>query len=345
MLHVAGRTARTLGILAFSLALWGHPASAQTDSAAARALFSEARQLMSAEKFAEACPKLEESLRLDPGMGTQFNLAHCWEKIGRTASAWAMFLDVAAAARAAGQQQRDTAAKERAAALEPKLTRLRVLVPEPAPETKIFRDDQEVGKAAWGTAMPVDPGDHVIRVTAAGKKEWTQDVKVPATSRTFSVTVPVLEDLPVAHEAASQPQKQDVATDTSSPRDHGGSSSGGANVPALVIGGIGIAALATGTVFMVQGHADNQEALKLCRSGPDGNSCPNTPEHDKHEKLVNDAKQEQLIGLVTLGVGGAAIVTATILFLSGGNEKESAALQLVPTWGDAGWGASLSGRF
>jgi hypothetical protein len=344
MLHVGGRTARTFGILALCVATWGRPAFAQSDSAAARALFSEGRQLIAAEKYAEACPKFEESLRLDPGMGTQFNLAHCWEKIGRTASAWALFLDVAAAARAAGQQQRETAAKERAAALEPKLTRLRVLVPEPAPQAKIFRDDQEVGKAAWGTAMPVDPGDHVIRVTAVGKKEWTQDVKVPATSRTFSVTVPELEDLPAAHEAAAPAQKQDVLAETSSPRDHGGSS-GGANVPALVVGGIGIAALATGTVFMVQAHSDNQEALKLCRAGSDGNSCPDKPEHDKHEKLVGDVKQEQLIGLVTLGVGGAAIVTATILLLNGGSEKESAALQLLPSWGDAGWGASLSGRF
>jgi|SRR6185295_17826668 len=343
MFHVGGRAARTLGFLALSVASWGRPAFAQSDSAAARALFSEGRQLVAAEKYAEACPKFEESLRLDPGIGTQFNLAHCWEKVGRTASAWAMFLDVAAAARAAGQQQRETAAKERAAALEPKLTRLRVLVPEPAPEAKIFRDDQEVGKAAWGTAMPVDPGEHVVRVTAVGKKEWTQEVKVPATSRTFSVTVPALEDLPGASEAAPPAQKQDVA-DTSSPRDHG-STSGGTNVAALLVGGIGIAALATGTVFMVQGNSDNQEALGLCRAGADRNSCPDAPEHEKHEKLVQDAKQEQLIGLVTLGVGGAAVVTATILFLSGSSEKESAALQLLPTWGDAGWGASLSGRF
>ena len=129
MLRLGGRSAHTLGVLSLSIALWGRQASAQSDSAAARALFAEGRQLMSAEKYTEACPKLEESLRLDPGMGTQFNLAHCWEKLGRSASAWAMFLDVAAAARAGNQPQREAAAKERAAALEPKLTRLRVVVP------------------------------------------------------------------------------------------------------------------------------------------------------------------------------------------------------------------------
>jgi hypothetical protein len=343
MLRLGGRSAHTIGVFALSFALWGRPALAQSDSAAARALFSEGRQLMSAEKYTEACPKFEESLRLDPGMGTQFNLAHCWEKIGRSASAWAMFLDVAAAARAGNQAQRETAAKERAAALEPKLTRLRVVVPEPAPDAKIFRDEQEVGKAAWGTAMPVDPGDHVIRVTAPGKKEWTQDVKVPASSRTFSVTVPALEDLTVAKEPVAVPEKQVAATD-SAPR-NGGNGGGGANVPALVIGGIGIAGLATGTVFALQGYSDNQEALKLCRSGEDGNSCDPT-EAARHEQLVADAKREQMIGLVAFGIGGAAIVTATILFLTSGNDShEQAALELAPTWLDGGWGASLSGRF
>src|SRR5688572_30490055 len=146
------------------------PASAQTDSAAARALFGEGRDLMEAERFEEACPKFEESLRLDHGMGTQFNLAHCWEKVGRSASAWALFLDVAAAARAGNQPEREAAARERAKALEPKLTRLRVTLTDPAADTKVMRDDQEIGRAAWGMAVPVDPGDHVIRVTASGKE-------------------------------------------------------------------------------------------------------------------------------------------------------------------------------
>src|SRR5262245_32588034 len=95
-----GRSAIALGLVG-SLVLGGAPrrAVAQSDSAGARALFAEGRALMDKDRYEEACPKFEESLRLDPGMGTQFNLAHCWEKLGRTASAWALFLDVAAAAR------------------------------------------------------------------------------------------------------------------------------------------------------------------------------------------------------------------------------------------------------
>jgi hypothetical protein len=76
------------------------------DSAAARSLFDEARALLQAGKAAEACPKLEESQRLDPGMGTMFNLAECYERVGKTASAWTMFLQVASRARAASQADR-----------------------------------------------------------------------------------------------------------------------------------------------------------------------------------------------------------------------------------------------
>ena len=38
--------------------------------ARAQALFDEALVLIKAGKYAEACPRLEESDRLDPGMGT-----------------------------------------------------------------------------------------------------------------------------------------------------------------------------------------------------------------------------------------------------------------------------------
>lgn len=123
------------------------PASAEPtkagDRAASRTLFYEARALMKEGDYAGACPKLEESLRLGHGIGTEYNLADCNEKIGKLAEAWSGFSSVAAAAKARGQTQREKVARDRAKALEPRLPKLAADDPSPAPppDRKAKRDD------------------------------------------------------------------------------------------------------------------------------------------------------------------------------------------------------------
>ena len=73
-------------------------ADAASDKAASVALFNEGRRLVGLGKLAEACPKFEASFSLVPGIGTQLNLADCYQQLGRTASAWATFRDAAIAA-------------------------------------------------------------------------------------------------------------------------------------------------------------------------------------------------------------------------------------------------------
>jgi hypothetical protein len=352
------RFGRTIAVRFVSAGLlcWGlfgsvEQARAQSDSAAARALFAEGRSLMESERYDEACPKFEESLRLDHGMGTQFNLAHCWDKVGRTASAWALFLDVAAAARAGNQPQREAAARERAKALEPKLARLRIEVTDAAPETKVERDGQDVGKAAWGTGVPVDPGKHVVRVTAPGKKAWSDEIDVPAAPRTVTVSVPALGDALLATsepEATPTHLPPPVEADVETPRNGGGSS--GQKVAALVVGGVGLAAAATGTIFVLQSRSDNAAALDLCRTPtevPGEERCRDLDEQHRHTELVNDAQRGRLIGLVGLGVGGAALITAVVLYVTadGDPPAREAGLEVTPLWAGGMGGAAITGRF
>ena len=62
-------------------------AGARADDANASSadrLFNEANGLVQTGHYAEACPKFEQSQKLDPAIGTQFNLADCFEHVGRT---------------------------------------------------------------------------------------------------------------------------------------------------------------------------------------------------------------------------------------------------------------------
>src|SRR5215472_1302913 len=76
---------------------WVHavPVRAQQASTevAAQALFEEGKRLMSEGKYREACAKLADSERLDPGAGTLLNLAACYEKNAQTASAWSTYVE------------------------------------------------------------------------------------------------------------------------------------------------------------------------------------------------------------------------------------------------------------
>jgi len=164
-----------------SALLTSNAAQAQErDPAAAQALFDQAKGLMQQKRFAEACPKLQESNRLDPGIGTQFHLADCYEQSGRVASAWAAFLEVVSQARAAGQSDREKAAQKRADNLQARLPKLVVEIPEASkvPGLEIRRNGAAVGAAQWGTPVPVDPGEVELTATAPGKRAFKQTLRL-----------------------------------------------------------------------------------------------------------------------------------------------------------------------
>ena len=54
-----------------------------SDKAAAEALFDQGVRLMKQNSFSDACPKLEESERIDPAVGTLLYLGECYERVGK----------------------------------------------------------------------------------------------------------------------------------------------------------------------------------------------------------------------------------------------------------------------
>ena len=148
----------------------------------------------------EACRKFEESQRLDPSGGTLLNLAVCHEREGRFASAWTELSEALSIALRDGRDDRAKLAREHIATLEARLSWLVVVVSAPSdvPGLEVRRDGSVVRRPAWGTAMPVDPGEHRVEVSAPGKKTWSARVVIGPEHDTKQIDVPLLEDLPPA---------------------------------------------------------------------------------------------------------------------------------------------------
>ena len=97
------------------------------------------------------------------------------------------------------QDAREKVARERAKELEPRLSKLKITVPQAPAGLDVRRDGASVGSAEWALEVPVDPGDHVLRATAPGKTPWTQRVRVDGPP-VVEVTVPPLADAPKGDE-------------------------------------------------------------------------------------------------------------------------------------------------
>jgi hypothetical protein len=175
------------------------PARAQPppqERALATVLFKEGKELMDRGETAKACEKFAESQRLEPAGGTILNLAVCHERLGRTATAWAEFDQALAMARRAGNDKRVALAEEHLRALRPRLSHVTIRVKDAEPTLRIELDGAPIGRVAWNTRVPVDPGSHEVAAVADKKKRWSARIDVPGDARDESIEVPALEAAP-----------------------------------------------------------------------------------------------------------------------------------------------------
>ncbi|MCC6521308.1 MAG: hypothetical protein IT373_01480, partial [Polyangiaceae bacterium] len=170
------------------------PPPSDEAQASSDALFEEAGKLMKTGDDAKACPLLEEAARLAPGIGILFRLAECYEHTGRTASAWTRYGEVVTQARAAKNDRQETIARDRVAALGPRLTRLRIEVPAEVRVAglEVLRDGEAVGSGAWAVDLPVNPGEHVVAARAPGHADFETKVETEGEGKTARVVIPKL---------------------------------------------------------------------------------------------------------------------------------------------------------
>jgi len=294
-------------------------ATAQSSNAAiAETAFTRGKELMAEGKPAEACPKFEESHRLDPSVGALLNLGRCYEQLGKTASAWVRYKEAGTLARTLGQTERETVARDYAKALEPKLSRVRIEATKRLEGMRITRNGEEVGLALLGDPLPVDPGTMEIKVVAPGFAPWSTQIEIGKEADLKTVLIPELK--PDASGGGAQ-------------------GSNGMRTAAFVTMGVGVAGLALGGVFGGLAIGEKNAAE------PD---CPEKSCNDAGFAHIETAKSRALISSVGIGVGAAAVGAGVVLFFVSRSSSPKAAPEkawFVPTVGPQGAGAMILGRF
>lgn len=305
--------------------------AAPTGSGEPQTLFEDALALMDQGRHAEACPKLERSQALDPGMGTQFQLAKCYASTGRVVRAWRLFREVADAAKQAGNKKREAVASQHAAALEPRLARITVqIAPElaRAPGIAVTLDGAALAPAEWSARSPIEPGAHVVIVTAAGKLPFSQKVDAVEGAEA-TIVVPALE----AEPASRAPEVKAAPA-----RENRGS---GQRIAAIVVGGVGLSGLVVGGVFGALAKSDWDEALRHCKGG-DPKRCDATG-----VDLGGRASTSATVSTIGFAAGGVGLAAATILWLTAPPRANpaSAGWSVEPIAGPGALGGVVRGRF
>lgn len=314
--------------------LLARPAQAQ-NPAAAEALFEQARAAMAAGNYDTACARFRDSDKLDPAVGTRFNLADCEERRGRVATAWSMFRGVASELNA--DDDRKPIAEERAAALQGRLPYLTLQRSGATPAgLRVRVDGVELGDASFGVALPMDPGEHELTLIEASGAEQRSTFTLSEGERT---NLPLL----LRPKRSAPPAAPVVEAETSPPP------SSSRRTWMLVTGAIGVTGVAAGAVT---------GAITLSKKSTADDNCSDEAQACTPAGVAAN-KSGRAFGIasgVSFGVGIAGLVTAAYLWLSEPSEPAPSAHSSLParaklavnpqlTWSKNEGFFSLSGSF
>ncbi len=214
-------------------------ASSDTPQQRADTLFGEGRELLTVNKDAKAaCDKFEAAIQLDASAtGTMLNLGLCYEMLGKYARSIYWFRRAQAAAAEAHLAEYEDAAKGHTVTISPKVPSVKLEPSEAGAQIQI--DGKLVAPTEYGKTE-VDPGEHVIVGTAAGKKKVVEHIDLEeGESRTVALAF---------NEAAVA-----VYIDRGE----------GRRRAAMILGGAGIAAMAFSGVYSYLGKRDWDHASSI----------------------------------------------------------------------------------
>lgn len=322
-------------------------AYAQSEKTAAAFAFKKGKELMNAGQIAEACAAFAQSEKLDPQLGTQYNLARCFEKQGKLASAWINYTELAAKDSNAGRRDDST---RRATALEPRLPKMMLEV-HATDGLVVTLDGVDVTVLA-GVESPIDPGVHTIQATAPAVPAWSKQIDFHVEGQTVKVEVPALAKAAAEPAKPAPPPPKPVAVTTTpkpviesrpAPRPettgtaaltpsrapapvdvaaHAEPSGGLSGTQKLGIGGLGLGAatVVVGGLVHLAASSKPGQAAAIC-GGPLDGPCLDPMRRAQADQKLADQKSLNTDSVILFGVGGGLLVVGGILLLSGSADK------------------------
>jgi hypothetical protein len=294
------RIARIFPLIVVTL---GVPVAAHAQQAAADALFDSARASMTKGDFANACEQFRASDKLDPAVGTELNLADCEEKRGHVASAWELYRTVSD--KLSESDERLAFARSRAQTLQARVPRLTLSLAADAPKDSTVRDGNvDLGSAAFGVALPLEPGAHELVVSAPGFEARTFQLQLAeGEARALSVAPgnrAAAAPASAPPSLAKEPVKREESADSGSSR----------RTLGFVLGGVGVAGLGAGAVAGLLSIGKQHTVSAECQ--PD-KSCTSAGVSAAHSgrtlELVSNIGW--VVGAGALGVGAYLLLTSS----------------------------------
>jgi len=327
----------------------------------AETIFAQAKDLMDKKDYANACPKLEEVVKLQPrGIGAKISLADCYIGEGRLASAHAMLGEAASLAVQENQADRASAVQGKAQELEGKLSKLTITIPNTiatTPGLTVVRDGTQLSQALYNVTVPIDGGTHTVIATAPHMKPFETKLDVPAESGAVTVNVVLIPEGPASNSAPpgganAGGQLRGSAWDQVKETGHGAGEAGEdgtfwspVRIGGVVVGGAGLVPVAAGIGIGVSGAAKTGTAADEFTAAK---AMGDVAGENKALQDHADAHNQAVGGWITTGIGGAALVTGIVMIAAGPRGHKSASnsrTQVVPVVSGTTKGVVVTGEF
>jgi hypothetical protein len=306
-------------------------AQSDEDKAAARSLWSQASDALTAGKFEETVDLASRAEALVHAPTHLLLIARAQVKLGRLVAAKETYLkivreDLAASAPAAfknAQQQ----AKDDLAAVEPRIASIKVQLEGAAGrKVPVKIDGQPMADALVGVHRPIDPGKHAVTAYPPGLSPVEQSVTLgDGEKKEVKLVIPagpLPSGTPSSH--LDDPDYKGPQPDqgpATSP-DKGGGGLNGLTWAGIGVSAVGAAGVAVGVVFTIKGsgtQGDADDAFSACEA----TGCSAAQQSDI-EALDSDAASQKTIGVIGLIGGGVALAGGVTLLVLGLTSKSEA---------------------